>query len=93
MHMNSKFTIIRKTNSILLFVLGGLSLFMILLNAEAYYFGVKFNGFTALLFVGFIGLVGIVLGIFHGTNKRKADIPVVAWYVIFTSVIVGNRLF
>ena len=91
--MKNKFLTIRRTNSIMLFVLGGLLLFMILLNAETYYFGVKLNGFTALLFAGSIGLVGIVLGIFHGANKRKADIPVVVWYVIFTSVVVGNRLF
>ncbi len=85
------FSRIRKILAVIVIIEASLFLFMILLNAETWFFGQKYNGVKALAMVVPFEILGIVAGIFFWKNKKVYPL-VIIWLIHYLLVIIGNHL-
>jgi len=84
--------LIRRINGIVHCIISILILVAITLNAEAWIYGYKISGELAQSVMYTIGIFGIIVGIFHFIQFKKADPFSIAWYCIFGSILLVNHL-
>ena len=79
--MRTRFSLILIPTAISHWIFYGLWIFPVIINAETWFFGVKYSGEWALLIHPPSGILGIVLGIFIIKQKRIAYYVAVALFV------------
>jgi len=78
--------------AILHWILYPLFMFPVILNAESWFYGIKFNGIDAILIHFAIAISGIILGYFILKQKKIAYFAGIVLFVIVVGDFVINRL-
>ena len=89
--MKDGFKIVSITVAILHWIFYGLEIFMIILNAETWFFGEKFNGNSAILIHFLIGFSGIFFGLFIYKKKEFAYVGGLVLFIIVLSSMQVNH--
>ncbi len=85
------FSFIRKVVFALHLVFYGFWILPVIINAETWYYGVKFNGEPALIIQFTIGIVGLVLGYFIYKKYRYAYVTsLIPFGIVISSTIVNH---
>jgi len=89
--MKTRYKIILFLNGTLLLIESALSIMLISLNAEMWFYGYKINGPLAQQIMYSIGISGIVLGVLQFKRIRKLHFLSVIWWMIVLSMIFVNH--
>ena len=74
------FSFLRKTISILHWIFYGFHIFIVIFNAEIYFYGTKYSGNFAIIIYFTLGISGILIGFFIFKQKKIAYFSV---YLIY----------
>lgn len=86
------FSFFRKTIAVLHWIFYGFVIFVVILNAEIYFYGTKYSGNTALIIHFIIGVVGILFGFLILKQKKIAYFGGLSLFVIVIGSILTNHL-
>ena len=65
---------------------------ILFINAEAWFFGLKFSGESAQVMVSGIGISGLIIGYFIFTQKKKAYFGAIALAILMGTNVAFNYL-
>lgn len=86
------FSFIRIAISVLHWLFYGFWIFIVLFNAEIYFYGTKYSGDDAILINLTIGIIGILLGFFILRQKKFAYFGTIGLTVIIIGSILVNHI-
>lgn len=86
------FSFFRKIIAVLHWLFYGFGMVIVILHAEIWFYGVKINGYPAILIYFTIGIVGILLGFLILRQKKIAYFGAIALFVLVLLDIIINRL-
>ena len=82
--MKTKYKIILIAVAILHWIYYGLTILMVIINAETWFFGTKINGVPALILHFSYGITGFILGYLIYRQKRVAYVLAIILFVFMT---------
>lgn len=86
------FSFFRKTIAVLHWIFYGFWIFIVIFNAEIYFYGTKFSGDPAIIINFTFGIVGIMLGFFILKRKKIAYFGSLGLFIIVNGSVLVNHL-
>lgn len=90
---NLVFSFLRKPISILHWIFYGFHIFLVIFNAEIYFYGTKYSGDSAIIIYFTLGISGILIGFFIFKQKRIAYFFSIILFTIILIDILVNHIF
>jgi len=86
------FSFFRKTISVLHWIFYGFWIFIVILHAEIWFYGIKFNGDLAIIIHFTLGIIGILLGFFILKQKKMAYFGSLSLFVVMIGSVLTNHI-
>jgi len=86
------FAFFRKTIAVLHWIFYGFWIFIVILHAEIWFYGVKFNGHPAIIIHFTIGIAGILLGFFILKQQKIVYFGSLSLFVVMIGSILINYI-